>query len=86
MLRILLGDPWDDYDYIWHLDQGVLASRKVLYFELVNIQQCYSFNILIHSRILPTIHHPNVAAIYNVYCHDDKTSFLVIEHLDISIS
>ena len=85
MLRILLRDPWDDYDYIWYLDQDMLASRKAAYFELVNIQQCHSFNVLQHSRILPTIHHPNVATIYDVYCHDNKT-FLITEHLDISIS
>lgn len=85
MLRILLGNPWDDYDYIRHLGQIMLARRKISYFKLVNIQQCHSFKVLEHSQVLSSIQHPNVAAIYDVYCNQGE-SFLVTEHLDISIS
>jgi hypothetical protein len=38
ILRILLRDPWDDYDYIGHLDQVILARHKASYFKLVNIR------------------------------------------------
>jgi serine/threonine protein kinase len=89
ILRILLGDPWDDYDYIGHLDQVVLARHKASYFKLVNIRQFYCLNALEHalqqSQILSSIQHPNIASIYDVYCCDDST-FLVTEHLNICIS
>jgi len=39
MLRILLGDPWDDYDFLYRLGQDMVATRKASYFKLVNIRQ-----------------------------------------------
>ncbi|KAH8799383.1 hypothetical protein F5884DRAFT_758410 [Xylogone sp. PMI_703] len=84
-LRILLGQPWDDYDYIHHLGQEILASRKASYFKLVNIRQCQSSHVLEQRQILSSIQHPNIAAVYDVYCNNDET-FLVMEHLGISLS
>jgi hypothetical protein len=85
MLRILLRDPWEDYDYIRHVDQIVLASHKSSHFKLVNIRQYSTSNVIEQSRILSTIYHPNLAAIYDIY-YDDDQAFLITEHLDISIS
>jgi hypothetical protein len=85
MLRILLGDPWDDYDYICYLGQDMIARRKASYFKLVNIRQCHSPDVLEKSRLLSSIQHPNIATVYDLYCDDDKI-FLVTEHLHISIS
>lgn len=85
MLRIWLGDPWKEYEYIRNLGPVLLASRRDSYFNLVIIRECDSFNIVEHTRILSRIQHPNVANIHDVYSYND-TSFLIMEHLDISIS
>ena len=83
MLRILLGHPWDDYDFIRNLGHDILARRKVSYFKLVDIRQCHSSETV--ARILSGIQHPNIATVYDLYC-DGDIIFLVTEHLDISIS
>lgn len=85
MLRIWLGNPWTEYDYIRDLGQVILANRRASYFELVIIRQCDSFHVIEHARILSRIQHPNVARIHDVYSFHDH-SFLVMEHLDLAIS
>jgi hypothetical protein len=86
ILRIFLGDPWDDYEYVRYLGQGIVARRKASYFKLVNIRQCDSSDVLDEQpRLLSSIHHPNIATVYDLYCDDDKI-FLVTEHLHIFIS
>jgi hypothetical protein len=82
MLRILLGDPWHDYDCLHYHGQDMVATRKTSYFKLVNIRQCCSSDE--QSRLLSSIQSPNIATIYDLYCDGDKT-FLVTEHLDISL-
>ncbi len=84
ILRILLRYLLDHYDYICHLGQDIVASRKVLYFELVDIRQYYNSN-LEQSYILHNIQHPNIITVYDLY-YDSDIIFLVIEHLDIYIS
>ncbi|PMD60256.1 uncharacterized protein K444DRAFT_485539, partial [Hyaloscypha bicolor E] len=83
-LRILLGDPWDDYDFIRYLGQDMVARRKASYFKLVNIRQCQSSDALEQSRLLSSIQHPNIATVCGLYCDGDKI-FLVTEHFHISI-
>ncbi|PVH71742.1 hypothetical protein DL98DRAFT_364479, partial [Cadophora sp. DSE1049] len=85
ILRVLLGDPWNDYDFVRHLDQVMLASNKYSYFEIVNIQKYSTPNILEQSRILASIYHPNISNIHSIYC-DDGEMFLITENLEISIS
>lgn len=85
ILRILLKNPQDDYEYVMHLDQGILALRKGSSFKIVSIQQFQCAEILQQTRILSGIQHPNVASIYDVYCFDEK-HFLIMEHLSIRIS
>jgi hypothetical protein len=81
MFGILLKNPWDDYSYIRHLDQAILAWCKASYFQLADIREVPGFNI----TILPHVEHPNIATIYKIYCYDDKI-FLVTEHLDVSFA
>ena len=85
ILRILLRDPWDDYDYIMHLDQGILAIHRGSSFKIVSIQQFHCAEILQQTRMFSSIQHPNVASIYDIYCHDENY-FLIMEHLSVRIS
>lgn len=85
MLRILLRDPRDDYEYISRLGKDTIAIRKALYFKLVSIRQCYSASIIEQSRLLSSIQSANIATIYDLYYNDNKV-FVIAEHLDISLS
>jgi serine/threonine protein kinase len=85
ILRIFLGDPWDDYNVVRYLRQDMIARRKASYFKLVNIRPCQTSDILDEQpRILSSIQHPNIATVYDIYCDDDKV-FLITEHLHLSI-
>lgn len=55
MLRILLKSPWDDYSYIRHLNQIILALRKASAFQLAEIQEVSSFDVLGDPLILPHV-------------------------------
>ena len=82
MLRILLGNPWDDYTYINCLGQEIIARENSSYFKLVNIRSC---NISDHqSRLLSSIHNPNIATVHDLYCDGDVV-FQVIELLELSL-
>ncbi|KIM93201.1 hypothetical protein OIDMADRAFT_94479, partial [Oidiodendron maius Zn] len=85
ILRILLRDPWEDYDYIMHLDQGILAVHRGSSFKIVSIQQFHCAEILQQTRMFSSIQHPNIASIYDIYCHDEN-HFLIMEHLSVRIS
>jgi hypothetical protein len=85
LLRILIKDPWEDYEYVQDLDQVILARPKASYFKLVNIRQFYCVDPLQESRVLSSTQHPNVASIHNIYCFHNET-FLITEHLHIAIS
>jgi hypothetical protein len=85
ILRILLRNPWEDYDHVMHLDQGILAIHKGSSFKIVSIQQFHCAEILQQTRIFSGIQHPNVASIYDVYCYDEN-NFLIMEHLSVRIS
>jgi hypothetical protein len=85
ILRILLRDPWDDFDYVMSLDQGALAIRKGSFFKLVSIQPFQGAAILQQTRMLAGLQHPNVASIYDVYSHGEE-QFLIMEHLSVRIS
>ena len=85
ILRILLRSPWEDYDYVMHLDQGILAINKGSCFKIVTIQQFQCAELLQQTRMLSSIQHPNVASIHDVYCHDDD-HFLIMEYLSVRIS
>ncbi|KAH6666160.1 kinase-like domain-containing protein [Halenospora varia] len=85
MLRILLGDPWDDYDYVYSLRQDMVAKRKVPYFKLVNIRQCHSSDAIEQSRLLSRIQSPNIATVYALYCDGNNIS-IVTEYLGIHLS
>ncbi|KAH8674434.1 hypothetical protein BGZ60DRAFT_404015 [Tricladium varicosporioides] len=84
MLRILLGDPWDHYNYVHSCEQDIVAKQKVSYFKLVNIRQYHSTDILEKSRLLSSIQCPNIATVYSLYCDGNKT-FVVTEYLDTSL-
>jgi serine/threonine protein kinase len=85
MLRILLKNPWDDYSYIRHLNQTMLALRKAPSFQLAEVQEVSSFDVLGNPPILPHVQHPNIATLYDIYCHDDRI-FLITEHLEVSFA
>ena len=85
ILRVFLGDPWGDYEYIRHISQVMLARDLSSYFRLVNIRQYSTSNVLEQVKIISTVQHPNLATVYNVYCDNEK-SFLITENLSISIS
>jgi hypothetical protein len=85
MIRILLGDPWDDYTCVSCLGENIVAIAKASYFKLVDIQQCRSPDAIEQSRLLSRAQSPNIATVYSVYCDGDKI-FVVTEHLDISLS
>jgi serine/threonine protein kinase len=85
MLRILLKSPWDDFSYIRHLDQTMLAVRKASSFQLAEIREVSSFDVLGDPPILPHVQHPNIATLYDIYCDDDRI-FLITEHLEVSFA
>lgn len=85
MLRILLGNPQNDYDYIHYFGQDIIAIQKASYFKLVNIRQCYSSNAVEQSRLLSRIQNSNISTVYDLYCDDDKI-FIVTENLEVSLS
>ena len=86
ILRVYLGNPWDNYEYIRHIDHVMLARDTSSCFKLVNIRQYSAFEELEQKlRIISTIQHPNLATIYDAY-HDDEETFLITENLDMSIS
>ncbi|RDL36258.1 uncharacterized protein BP5553_06870 [Venustampulla echinocandica] len=85
ILRILLGDPWGDYDYIHSLGHDIVATRKASYFELVNIRLCHSSDVQKQYRLLSSTQSPNVATIYDLYSDGNKV-FQVTERLDIYLS
>jgi hypothetical protein len=86
ILRIFLGDPRDDYDFIRCLGQYIVARRKASYFTLVDIRQCHRSDIVDEQpRLLSSLQHPNIATVCDLYCDNDKI-FLVTEHLHIYIS
>ena len=87
ILRVFLGDPWNDYEYIHYIDQVMLARDISSYFKLVNIRQYPTSNILEQVRIISTIQHPNLATVYDVYCdNEEANAFVITENLGISIS
>jgi hypothetical protein len=85
MIRILLGDPLDDYNYVSCHGGDLVATGKASYFKLVNIRQCHSPDAIEQSRLLSRIHSPNIATVYGLYCDGNKI-FVVTEHLDIFLS
>lgn len=82
LLEILLGNPWNDYEYLYYLDQVMVAKRKSTYFELVHIRQLHSSDALEQMRALSSLQGPNIATVYNVYCDGDEV-FVVTERLDL---
>lgn len=88
ILRILIKDPWNDYDYIEGYVEGrdpvILAKHKAFYFRLVTIRQLHLAST-IPVEILSTIQHPNITSICDIYRYSNKT-FLVTEHLQVGIS
>ena len=86
ILRVYLGNPWDNYEYIRHIDHVMLARDTSSCFNLVNIRHFSAFEEVEQKlRIISTMKHPNLAAIYDAY-HDDEETFLITENLDISFS
>ena len=85
LFKVFLKDPWDDYSYIRHLGQTVLALRKASSFQLADIRAVSPFEVLGDPPILPYIKHPNIATINEIYCYDDKV-FLVAEYLEVSFT
>jgi len=85
MLKILLKNPWHDYASIRHLGQTILVLRKSSYFQLAELREVLSFDVLGDSPILPQIKHPNIATINEIYCHNDKI-FLIAEYLEVSFT
>ena len=49
ILQVFLGDPWNDYVFVRHIGQNIIARKKNSYFKLVNIRQCHREKILIWS-------------------------------------
>ena len=82
ILRVFLGNPWDDYVPIRHIGHNIIARLKDLYFKLVNIRQCHRENVLKQACIVSSFKHANIATVYAVYCAGEK-AFLVTEHLDV---
>lgn len=85
ILRILLRNPWDDYDNVHQLDQVIFAKHKALFFKVVDIRQFDCEDVDKQLQILSRVQHPNVASIYDIYCYDEQL-FLIMEHLDVSLS
>ena len=81
--------PWDDYTQVayLHSSQRVrLVYQRETYFDLaVMREQPPGFDDVVSFRTLLGIHHPNIAKTYDIYFHDEKT-FVVIEHLDLSLA
>ena len=55
LLRILVRDPWDDYEPVRNLHQMLLAKRKNSAFKLVTIQKICCVNPIEQSQILSNI-------------------------------
>lgn len=82
LLEVILGDPWNDYEYLYHLDQVIVAKRRSKYFDLVHIRKCRSSDAMEHIRALSSIQGPNIATVHNVFCDGDEV-FVVTERLDL---
>lgn len=85
LIRILLRNPRDDYYYAGHIDRGILAVQKSSFFKTVGIQKFNCDDLIQQAQILSRIQHPNVASIYDVYCHNGE-NFLVMDYLGLRIS
>ena len=85
ILRVFLGNPWNNYVSIRHIRHNIIARQKGSYFKLMNIRQTHRENVLRQSCLVSSLEHPNIATVYAVYCAGEK-AFVVTEHLDICIT
>ena len=81
----MLKSPWDDYSYIRHLGQTMLALRKASSFQLAEIREVSSFDVLGDPPILPHIQYPNITTLYDIYYYNNRI-FLITEHLEVSFT
>jgi hypothetical protein len=88
LLRVWLKSPWVDYISAVPLSTSgasALAYRKGAYFNKAAIRAFHSHGSIRTLKQLSDIQHPNIAKIYDVFCHDDKL-FTATEYLQISLT
>jgi hypothetical protein len=87
-LRVWLKSPWDDYSLATPpsmYEESPIAYHKRRYFQKATIRTFPSPGSLRILQRLSDVQHPNIADIYDVYCHDDKL-FTATEYLELSLS
>ena len=86
LLRMWLRSPWDDYTLIRSGSvEPSLASCPGKYFSRATIREFPNPGSMELLQALSGIEHPNIAAIYDVYCHGDKI-FTASEYLELSLA
>ncbi|KAH6696556.1 hypothetical protein BKA61DRAFT_563364 [Leptodontidium sp. MPI-SDFR-AT-0119] len=86
LLRMWLRSPWDDYTLITSGSvEPSLASCPGKYFSRATIREFPNPGSMELLQALSGIEHPNIAAIYDVYCHGDKI-FTASEYLELSLA
>jgi hypothetical protein len=65
--------------------ESSLAYRKGGYFQKATIRTFPSPGSVRILQRLSDVQHPNIADIYDVYCHEDKL-FTATEYLELSLS
>ncbi|KAH7393740.1 hypothetical protein BKA64DRAFT_756147 [Cadophora sp. MPI-SDFR-AT-0126] len=86
LLRMWLRSPWDDYTLIRSGSvEPSLASCPGKYFSRATIREYPNPGSMELLQALSGIEHPNIAAIYDVYCHSDRI-FTASEYLELSLA
>jgi len=84
LLRVWLRNPWQDYEPV--TSKADVAYCKGSYFAKATIRDFSGSEIIPLLQRLYDIHHPNIAAIHDIYYDDDDRLFAVAEHLELSLT
>lgn len=72
ILRVFLGNPWNDHVFVRNIGYNIIARQKDPYFKLMNIRPCHRENILKQSCLISSFEHPNIATLYAIYCAGEE--------------
>ncbi|CZT07747.1 uncharacterized protein RCO7_11237 [Rhynchosporium graminicola] len=86
LLRMWLRSPWNDYTLIGSGSvEPSLVSCQGKYFSRATIREFPNPGSMELLQALSEIEHPNIAAIYDVYCYGNKIS-IASEYLELSLA
>ena len=87
LLRLWLRSPWEDYASVWTVPgEPTLVYRRGGYFQKSSLREFSNAGGgLKLLQALSSFRHPNIAKIYDVYCHADKI-YTISEYLELSLN